>query len=57
VETDYAEFIDLVNLAFRGSGASARWNIEAGILDGQRLNAALLRGDLAAKPAARLPIH
>jgi GNAT superfamily N-acetyltransferase len=57
VEADYAEIIDLVNLAFRGSGASASWNIEAGIIEGQRLNEALLREDLTAKPAARLLIH
>jgi GNAT superfamily N-acetyltransferase len=57
IEADYAEIIDLVNLAFRGSGASASWNIEAGIIEGQRLNESLLREDLAAKPAAHLLIH
>ncbi|MGB7727710.1 MAG: GNAT family N-acetyltransferase [Candidatus Acidiferrum sp.] len=57
VEADYAEIIDLVNLAFRGSGPAASWNIEAGIIEGQRLNESLLREDLAAKPAAYLLIH
>jgi len=57
VEADYPEIIDLVNLAFRGSGASASWNIEAGIIEGQRLNESLLREDLAAKPAAQLLIR
>jgi GNAT superfamily N-acetyltransferase len=57
VEADYAEVIALVNLAFRGSGSSASWNIEAGIIEGQRLNESLLREDLAAKPAAHLLIH
>lgn len=57
VEGDYAEIIDLVNLAFRGSGASASWNIEAGIIEGQRLNESLLREDLAAKPTAHLLIR
>src|SRR5260370_27650739 len=57
VQADYAEVIDLVNLAFRGSGSSASWNIEAGIIEGQRLNESLLREDLAAKPAAHLLIH
>jgi GNAT superfamily N-acetyltransferase len=56
-EADYAEIIDLVNLAFRGSGPSASWNIEAGIIEGQRLNESLLREDLAAKPAAYLLTH
>src|SRR5260370_25550065 len=57
VQADYAEVIDLVNLAFRGSGSSASWNIEAGIIEGQRLNESVLREDLAAKPAAHLLIH
>lgn len=57
VEADYAEIIDLVNLAFRGSGSSVSWNIEAGIIGGQRLNASLLREELAAKPAAHLLVH
>jgi GNAT superfamily N-acetyltransferase len=57
VEADYVEIIDLVNLAFRGSGSSASWNIEAGIIEGQRLNESLLSEDLAAKPAAHLLIH
>ena len=57
VETDYAEIIDLVNLAFRGSGSSASWNIEAGIIEGQRLNESLLREELAARPAAYLLTH
>ena len=54
VEADYAAIIDLVNLAFRGTGPSASWNIETGIIEGQRLNEPLLREDLAAKPDARL---
>ena len=57
LQGDYAEIIDLVNLAFRGSGTSASWNIEAGIIEGQRLNESLLREDLAAKPTAHLLIH
>lgn len=56
-EADYAEIIALVNLAFRGIGTSASWNIEAGILEGQRLDESLLREDLAAKPAAFLLTH
>ncbi|MGA8731494.1 MAG: GNAT family N-acetyltransferase [Terracidiphilus sp.] len=57
VEADYAAIIDLVNLAFRGTGPSASWNIEAGIIEGQRLTDSLLREDLAAKPDAHLLIH
>jgi GNAT superfamily N-acetyltransferase len=57
VEADYAEIIDLVNLAFRGSGPSASWNVEAGALEGQRLDESLLREDLAAKPGAYLLTH
>lgn len=57
VAADYAEIIDLVNLAFRGSGPSASWNVEAGIIEGQRLDESLLREDLAANPAAFLLTH
>jgi ribosomal protein S18 acetylase RimI-like enzyme len=57
MEADYPEIIDLVNRAFRGSGPSASWNVESGIIDGQRLNESLLREDFAAKPAALLLTH
>jgi len=57
VEADFAEIIALVNLAFRGSGPSASWNLEEGIMEGQRLDESLLREDLAAKPAAFLLTH
>jgi len=54
VEADYAAIVELANLAFRGSGSVASWNIETGIIEGQRLNESLLREDLAAKPEAQL---
>lgn len=57
VEADYPEIIDLVNLAFRGSGPTASWNIESGIIEGQRLNDSLLREDFASKPNARFLVH
>src|SRR5580704_4776279 len=53
VETEYAAIIALINLAFRGTGPSASWNIE-NFIEGQRLNESLLREDLAAKPEAHL---
>jgi ribosomal protein S18 acetylase RimI-like enzyme len=53
VEADYAAIIDLANLAYRGTGPSASWNIE-NFIEGQRLNESLLREDLAAKPQAHL---
>jgi GNAT superfamily N-acetyltransferase len=56
-ESDYAEIIDLVNLAFRGTGHSASWNIEAGIIAGQRLTESLLREDLTASPDVHFLIH
>jgi hypothetical protein len=37
-ETNYREVIDLVNLAFRRSAPSASWNVEAGIIEGQRID-------------------
>jgi len=57
VEADYAEIIDLVNLAFRGTGPSASWNIEADVIEGQRLDESLLREDLATEPPAHLLTH
>jgi ribosomal protein S18 acetylase RimI-like enzyme len=52
-EAEYPAIIDLVNLAYRGAGASASWNIE-NFIEGERLNDSLLREDLAAKPEAHL---
>lgn len=49
-ESDYPAIIDLVNLAFRGTGNTASWNIESDIIEGQRINDSLLREELAAKP-------
>lgn len=58
IESDYAEVIDLANLAYRGrEGAVASWNIEKGIVGGQRLDHSLLRDELAAKPDGALLVH
>jgi len=57
VEADYPEIVDLVNLAFRGTGPSASWNVEAGVIEGQRINESLLREDLATEPPPHLLIH
>jgi ribosomal protein S18 acetylase RimI-like enzyme len=57
VETDYAEIIELANWAYRGTGPTASWNMEAGILEGQRLNESLLREDLSKNPEGRLLIY
>jgi GNAT superfamily N-acetyltransferase len=54
VESDYAAIADLANLAYRGTGPTASWNIESGIIEGQRLNESLLREDIAAKSTAHL---
>ncbi len=57
LEADFPAVIDLVNLAFRGSGPEASWNIESGIIDGLRLTDSLLRADLEAKPDAQFLLH
>lgn len=58
VPADYAEVIDLANLAYRGrEGAVASWNIEKGIVGGQRLDDCLLREELAAKPGGALLVY
>jgi GNAT superfamily N-acetyltransferase len=56
-EADYPAIIDLINVAFRATGPSASWNIEAGVIEGQRMNDSLLREDLAARPAANLLVY
>jgi ribosomal protein S18 acetylase RimI-like enzyme len=53
VEADYPAIIDLANIAYRGTGPSASWNIED-FIEGQRLNESLLREDLESKPNAHL---
>lgn len=57
VESDFAAIIDLVNAAYRGTGAVESWNIESGIIEGTRLTESLLREDLAAKPHAHFLVH
>jgi len=57
IEADYPEIIGLVNLAFRATGPSASWNVEAGIIEGQRIDDSLLREDLAKNPPAHLLIQ
>jgi ribosomal protein S18 acetylase RimI-like enzyme len=52
-EADYPAIINLVNVAYRGTGPSASWNIE-NFIEGQRLNESLLREELATKPEAHL---
>lgn len=55
---DYAEIIDLANLAYRGrEGAVPSWNIEKGIVAGQRLDDSLLRDELAEKPDGALLVY
>jgi ribosomal protein S18 acetylase RimI-like enzyme len=56
VEADYPAIVQFANLAYRGDGKGGResWNVESGVLAGQRLDESLLREELATKPQARL---
>lgn len=56
-EADYPAIIDLINVAFRATGRAASWNIQHGIIEGQRINDSLLREDLARSPNAHLLVH
>ena len=56
-EADYPAVVELANIAYRGTGTVQSWNIETGIVAGQRLNESLLREDLAAKPSAHLLLY
>ena len=55
-EADHAALIGLVNRAYRGTGPVRGWNVED-VIVGERLNAARLGDDLAAKPDATILIH
>jgi ribosomal protein S18 acetylase RimI-like enzyme len=57
VESDYPTIVALANLAYRGTGSGASWNVEDGIIEGARLNESQLRDDLAAKPRAHLLLY
>lgn len=54
VESDYSPIIELVNMAFRGTGVLASWNSESDFIEGHRLSESLLREESAAKPEAQL---
>jgi ribosomal protein S18 acetylase RimI-like enzyme len=53
---DLSEVVSLLNRAYRGSGENAGWTTEAGIIDGDRDNAALLKHELRKSPKLRLMI-
>jgi GNAT superfamily N-acetyltransferase len=53
-ENEYPKIVELVNQAYRSSGAAAGWNSEADFIEGERITESLLRDDLAAKPRALL---
>jgi ribosomal protein S18 acetylase RimI-like enzyme len=55
-ETDYVDVVALVNLAFRGTGPAGSWNVETGIIEGQRIDDSLLREALS-EPNAQLLLH
>lgn len=52
---DHPEIVALTNRAFRETGPQASWNVED-LIAGERINAELLRQDLADKPHAHLLI-
>jgi GNAT superfamily N-acetyltransferase len=56
-ESDYGEIVELANWAYRGTGPTASWNMEDGILEGQRLNESLIREDLGKRPNGFLLVH
>lgn len=51
-EADFPAIIALVTSAYRGDASRVGWTTEADILDGQRIDAAMLRADL--EPAGSL---
>jgi len=57
VETDFAEIIELANIAYRKTGPGSSWNSEEGLIAGPRLNESLLRDEFARNPEAHLLVY
>src|ERR1700744_6212940 len=56
-ESDFADIVALANWAYRGvEGSVPSWNVETGIVGGQRMDDAVLREEFAAKPESTLLI-
>jgi GNAT superfamily N-acetyltransferase len=53
-EADLPAIVELMNFAYRGTGANASWNTEVVYIEGDRTRLALLQTDLAAHPKAFL---
>jgi len=53
-DDDVPRIVLLMNRAYRGAGSSAGWNTEAAYIAGDRTTEALLRAEIAEKPAASL---
>ena len=53
-DDDLADIAAFVNAAYRGASSRLGWTTEADYLDGQRVDVATLRADLAAQPEAML---
>ena len=53
-DADIPAIAEFVNAAYRGDSSRIGWTTEADYLGGQRIDAATLRTDLAAKPEAML---
>jgi len=53
-EADHDAIVHLANLAYRGGDGVKGWNAESEHLEGERLNLALLKSDIAAAPEAHL---
>lgn len=54
---DVPAVVALMNAAFRGAGADASWNTEAGTIDGDRTSEALVMEEIAAQPEAVLLLN
>jgi len=57
VEADYAEIIELANVAYRKTGTGSSWNSEEGLIAGPRLTDSLLHDEIARKSEAHLLVY
>ena len=56
-DADLPAIVGLMNRAYRGTGAAAGWNSEAGFIDGDRTTESDLRAELMDAPDAVLLVH
>jgi GNAT superfamily N-acetyltransferase len=56
-EADYAEIVELANVAYRKTGPGSSWSSEEDLVIGHRISESLLREDFVKNPKAHLLVY